>query len=213
MSPKTKKPTILCVDTSTQTITVAICRGKEVLVDRSEPANQHHSKRLLRLIDECLNEANLKLSDVDAFVSTNGPGSFTGVRTSLGTLKALSFSKQKPLMVIPTLLAMAYPCSDDMVVPVLDARRDFVYVGQFQRINNQWIEQIDPCMIPTAELHSHIPANAKTIGHQTGNSEFDHIHGRTLCAIAYQKYMNNEFEDVFTTEPLYIQKTAAEGYV
>ncbi len=206
-------PTILCVDTSTQTITVAICCGKKILVDRSEPANQHHSKRLLRLIDECLNEARLKLTEIDAFASTTGPGSFTGVRTSLGTLKTLAYSKQKPLIGIPTLLAMAHPFSNDIVVPVLDARKDFVYVGQFHRKNNEWIEITIPSMIPISELSSYIPANAKVIGQQTGNSEFDYIHGKTLCEIAFQKYMNREFEDVFASEPLYIQKTAAEGYV
>lgn len=210
---KTSNPNILCVDTSTQTITVAICCGSTILVDRSEPANQHHSKRLLRLIDECLSEAKLKLNDIDAFASTSGPGSFTGVRTSLGTLKALAFSKQKPLIGIPTLLAMVHPFSNDIVVPVLDARRDFVYIGQFHRKNNAWVEKTVPSMIPTNQLPSHIPPNAKVIGHQTGNSEFDHIHGKTLCEIALQKYINKEFEDVFASEPLYIQKTAAEGYV
>ena len=206
-------PLILAVDTSTQTITVAICKGKEILVDRSEPANQHHSKRLLKLIDECLTQANIKLDKVDAFATTIGPGSFTGVRTALGTIKALAFSNNKPLIGIPTLLAMVHAIDHPIVVPVLDARRDFVYVGQFQKTNNQWTEAKKPSMIATVELSANIPAGARAIGHQTGNSEFDHIHGKTLCEISLQKFINNEFEDIFSVEPLYIQKTAAEGYV
>lgn len=206
-------PIILAVDTSTQTITVAICKGKEVLVDQSEPANQHHSKRLLKLIDECLAQANLQLNEIDAFATTIGPGSFTGVRTALGTVKALAYSNNKPLIGIPTLLAMVYPHDHTLVVPVLDARKDFVYVGQFQKTNHQWVEVKKPFMIATVELSANIPVGARAIGHQTGNSEFDHIHGKTLCEISRQKFINNEFEDIFSVEPLYIQKTAAEGYV
>jgi tRNA threonylcarbamoyladenosine biosynthesis protein TsaB len=223
-------PTILCVDTSTDQITVAICRGKEILVDISSPAEKHHSRRLLKLIDECFHKANITLNDVDAFATTTGPGSFTGLRTSLGTLKGLVFSMNKPLIGIPTLVAMIYPCEMEVVVPVIHARRGFVYTGLFEKIDGKWREIEGANMKSIEELSKFIPTMATVIGMDShkylteypelfpaslkvGNSKFDYICGTTLCEISHQKFIDKEFEDIFSIEPIYIQKTAAEGYV
>lgn len=163
------------------------------------------------MIDECLKEADLKPKDVDAFATTTGPGSFTGVRTSIGTLKALSFSFQKPLIGIPTLLAMVHPYDHSgTIIPTLDARKDFIYIGKFQKKDDFWTELEQPSMIPTSELKNHALSGSQIVAK---DSNFTHIHGKTLCEIAVHKFKNNEFVDTLTVEPLYIQKTAAEGYV
>lgn len=198
-------PVILSIDTSTDQITVAICKGSKILLDQSLSAQQHHSRRLLKFIDACLKECNLEVNQIDAFASTSGPGSFTGVRTALGTMKALAFATGKPLIGIPTLLAMAYPHNEKFVVPVLEARKDYSYIAVFEKNKDEWKQTHMPSMVPTIDIQNHVPKGATLIGKG--------IHGKTLCELAFQKWKNKEFEDVFSAEPLYIQKTAAEGYV
>lgn len=206
-------PIILAIDTSTEKMTVAICRGKEILLEETRE-ERHHSRHLLQFIDQCLSQVKLSHRDIDAFAATIGPGSFTGVRTGLGTIKSLAFSNSKPLIGIPTLLAMAYPCDPTKIIaPVLEARKGFVYTGQFQNQNNAWIEIQPASMMSLEDFHKHTPASAFVVGRFDGNSEFKAIYGKTLCEISLQKFINKEFEDVQTVEPLYIQKTAAEGYV
>ena len=202
-----KNPAILAIDTSTSNIVVGICRGSEILCDETFETDQHQSKHVLGFIDECLQKADLKLQDIDAFTSTIGPGSFTGIRICLGTMKALAFSLNKPLIGIPTLEAMAHT-QMGKVAPTLQARKDFVYIASYENADGEPRLISEPKMVPTADMASHVPSGTKII-----NSKSSRIYGKHLCDIALQKYFRQQFVDVFSVEPQYIQKTAAEGYV
>lgn len=223
---KTDQPKILSIDTSTDRITLSVSKGKEILLDESSIAEHNHSKKILRLIDNALKKINLKIEEIDAFATTIGPGSFTGLRTSLGTLKGLCFSLEKPLIGIPSLYALAFPAVEyKTVMPIIEAKKDFFYTSLFQYIDDRWVELEVPRMISIEELKT-ISTKATLVGHcgkryrtqlpsnaKLGNSKFDAISGITLSQISHRKYINKEFEDVLLAEPLYIQKTAAEGYV
>ena len=205
-------PVILAIDTATDNMTVAVCRDDQILVDETVK-DKHQAKHLLQMIDRCLKKAKLELANIDAFATTKGPGSFTGIRTSLGTIKGLAYAFSKPIIAIPTMEAMVYPCDrKTTIVPTLPARKDFIYMAIFESKQNKWVETTPVSMIPTAELSQKTPNGALIIGSE-GNSKFDHVYGTNLCKISLEKYKNKEFEDVFSLEPLYIQKTAAEGYV
>ncbi|MEZ4845445.1 MAG: tRNA (adenosine(37)-N6)-threonylcarbamoyltransferase complex dimerization subunit type 1 TsaB [Bdellovibrionota bacterium] len=201
------KPVILAIDTSTSNIVVGICRGNEILCDETFKTDQHQSKHVLGFIDACLRKNNLTLQNVDSFATTSGPGSFTGVRICLGTMKALAFSLSKPLIGIPTLEAMAH-AHTGKVAPTLEARKDFVYIASYENTDGELRLTSEPKMVPALEMASHAPSGAKII-----NSKSSPICGKTLCEIALRRYSRQQFEDVFSVEPLYIQKTAAEGYV
>jgi tRNA threonylcarbamoyladenosine biosynthesis protein TsaB len=215
------EPIILAIDTSTTNIVLGLSRGAQILCDETLETDQHQSKHVLSFIDQCLKKNGLTPSSIDAFATTTGPGSFTGVRIYLGTMKVLAFSMNKPLIGIPTLQAMVYPYATyKTVAPILDARRDFVYVGTYHHDGKSWTEQMAPKMIPTADLAKEISNEITLIGHgnaasslNLGNSKSGRIYGRTLCEISLAKWNKKDFEDVNSAEPLYIQKTAAEGYV
>lgn len=207
-----KDPIILSIDTSTDQMTAVISRGNKILVNESH-TERHQVQKLLRLIDTCLEKCSISLNDIDAFATTKGPGSFTGVRTAMGTIKSLAYSTSKPLIAISTLEAMVHPCDRKTpVVATLPARTDYIYMGVFEFTSDQWHKVTPACMIPAKELRSQIPANSLIVG-SMANSKFEGIYGTSLSEISLKKYTNKEFEDVFTLEPLYIQKTAAEGYV
>ncbi len=224
-------PIILAVDTSTSDIHIGICKGTSILLTETFPAIQDHSRLLLTTIENCLKKINLTVQQIDVFASTIGPGSFTGVRTGLGIIKGLAFSLKKPIISISTLQALAHPCTEyNLVVPVLDARKDSLYAAVYEKSGSTWREVQTPQMIEAHNIRTLTKQPAHLIGKagrtyaslspdflgpalMLGNSNFDTIHGKTLCEIAHQKYLQQQFEDVSSLELLYIQKTAAEGYV
>ena len=92
-----------------------------------------HSERLMTVIDHTLVQSELGMSDIDAFAVAIGPGSFTGLRIGLSTVKGLSYATGKPVVTVPTLEAFAwnFPCSRYPVCLMLDARRNEVYSAVF----------------------------------------------------------------------------------
>ncbi len=119
---------LLCVDTSTFLESVAIVEGGEVLSERAVRRKKGHGPGILDDIDGALSDAGLSLAEIGGFVCGLGPGSFTGLRIALATLKGLALATGKPLYGAQTtrLLQAALPGAP--VVAVLDARRGEVYV-------------------------------------------------------------------------------------
>ncbi len=90
-----------------------------------------HSQTLLPMIDEMVKMADFSLADVDAVAVAGGPGSFTGLRIGSATAKGLGLALERPLIHVPTVDALAYQLygCEDIICPVMDARRDQVYTG------------------------------------------------------------------------------------
>jgi tRNA threonylcarbamoyladenosine biosynthesis protein TsaB len=110
---------------------VALLRGEALVAQRAcaHPA----AETLLPALARLLADAELALADVDAFAISIGPGSFTGLRVGLATLKGLAFGTGRPAVAVPTLeaLALEAPPGEGPVVAALDARRGEVYAAAF----------------------------------------------------------------------------------
>ena len=98
---------ILSVDTATPSGGVCVCRGNEVLASISSEPDLSHSNTLLRDIRSALTNASLALGHIDLFAVAKGPGSFTGLRIGLATVKALAATLERPCIGVPTLHAVA----------------------------------------------------------------------------------------------------------
>jgi tRNA threonylcarbamoyladenosine biosynthesis protein TsaB len=99
----------LGIDTSTMSGAVVVFRENQILSACTANVRAFHSERLLHHIDHCLKAAQLDLKDMDAFAVGIGPGSFTGLRIGLSTMRSFAQIHQKPLIRIPSLLAQAAP--------------------------------------------------------------------------------------------------------
>ncbi len=90
-----------------------------------------HSQTLLPMIDEMVKMADFDLTDVDAIAIAGGPGSFTGLRIGSATAKGLGLALNKPLIHVPTVDGLAYQVygCEDIICPIMDARREQVYTG------------------------------------------------------------------------------------
>ena len=100
-------PLLLCLDTATEERSVAVFRGVEQLALRAGDLRTGGASGVLRDVDEALRDAGVHLREVELFAACTGPGSFTGLRSGLATVKALSKTLGKPAVGVPTLHAVA----------------------------------------------------------------------------------------------------------
>jgi tRNA threonylcarbamoyladenosine biosynthesis protein TsaB len=125
---------ILAVETSTRTGALALLESGLVVAESRVNITVTHGERLLAAIDGVLRSARWQLADVAAFAVALGPGSFTGLRIGLSTVKALGFATGRPIVGVPTLdgLAWSLPFCAHPVCPVLDARKNEVYAALYR---------------------------------------------------------------------------------
>jgi len=125
---------ILAVETATERLSVALLDGERVLAERSGSAGRVHSETLLPAIDAVLAEAGIELANVRAFALAVGPGSFTGLRIAVATVKGLGFGGSACALPVSTLAALAEgsgALARGPVLALLDARRGEAYAGLY----------------------------------------------------------------------------------
>lgn len=128
---------ILALDSTAIAGSVALCRDEQVLALFQLHNGNTHSETLLPMVEAILKTAGLTVKDVDLFAVTAGPGSFTGVRIGVATVKGLAFGKNKPCVGVSALEALAenlMPC-DGVICPMMNARRGQVYNALFRAEN------------------------------------------------------------------------------
>jgi tRNA threonylcarbamoyladenosine biosynthesis protein TsaB len=130
---------VLAVETSTLTGAVALLETGAVVAESRVSVAVTHGERLMAAIDGVLRAARWDLADVEAFAVALGPGSFTGLRIGLSTVKGLAFATGKPVAGVPTLdaLAWALPFCAYPVCPVLDAKKGEVYAGLYRTLEGR----------------------------------------------------------------------------
>jgi tRNA threonylcarbamoyladenosine biosynthesis protein TsaB len=101
-------PLILALDTATELRSVAVVRGARVLSCTRGRVLRENSARVLRDVEEALSAAGVKLDDIELFAAATGPGSFTGLRAGLATVKAFASTLNRRVAGVPTLHAVAY---------------------------------------------------------------------------------------------------------
>lgn len=145
---------ILAIDTSANTATCALARDGSLLALYTVNGLLTHSETMLPMIENMLEKSAVKISDVDAFAVSEGPGSFTGVRIGVSLIKGLAYGTGKPCVGVSTLAALAKNLDGfaGYVVPVMDARRNQVYTAVFkdgQRLT-------EDMLVPLDELRAHL---------------------------------------------------------
>ncbi|MBQ2947296.1 MAG: tRNA (adenosine(37)-N6)-threonylcarbamoyltransferase complex dimerization subunit type 1 TsaB [Bacilli bacterium] len=120
----------LLIDTSTSNLTVSIIHNQEVIYTYQETILTDMSSKLLPIIDKGLKENNLKLGNIDKIFVVNGPGSFTGIRVGVTVAKTIAWALKKDIIPLSSLELIATTnTSKKYIVPMIDARRNNVFVG------------------------------------------------------------------------------------
>lgn len=134
---------LLAVETSTELCSVALLRGRELFVEEAVAENRH-SELLAPMIRRLLERSHLRAVDMDAFAFGQGPGSFTGIRIACGVVQGLAFAAKRPVVAVPSLLALAEQSNEGRVIAALDARMDEAYLAAYARAGEDWDEVIAP---------------------------------------------------------------------
>lgn len=144
------QPLILSVETATMAGSVAVSRGAEFLFGSVGDPTRSHSNTLILEIKELLENTGLTLNDIELFAVASGPGSFTGLRIGIATIKALAETLSKPCIGIPTLEAVALAAGpSEATVALLPAGRGEVFVQMLSVDGNGGVTAVDqPAHIP-----------------------------------------------------------------
>lgn len=124
---------ILAVETSCDMLSVSLLEGKKLILELKADTPRSHSETLMIAIDRLLKRTNTSLEDIDLFACDNGPGSFTGIRIGVATIKAIGDVTVTPCIPISSLEALAYTCKEDgYICSMIDAKHSNVYAGMFE---------------------------------------------------------------------------------
>ena len=124
---------ILAIGTSGKNCTVAIFEDKNLIKEININDGLTHSQNLMPTIDTIFKETGLELSDIDYYACSIGPGSFTGIRIGIATIKGICLGCDKPVVAVPSLLALAYNIKEHYgyIISCIDAKNDNVYAAVY----------------------------------------------------------------------------------
>lgn len=162
----------LACETSTLLGSVAIVQDEKILVEKQLLRQGSHSEILNLLIQECLSESQLNLQNIDCFASGVGPGSFTGLRISLNTIKTFGYIHKKPVSGFNSLLNLAFANQKQIhllnqcqrITPMINAYKNMVYIAEYTLENNSLKETKEPQVVRVQELNQFITENSWIIG-------------------------------------------------
>ena len=220
---------ILAVDTAAKSCSAAVIDGDRLLAELTAVKDQTHSRHLLKIIDTVIGMAGLKVAQLDGFAVSIGPGSFTGLRIGISSIKGLAFSLNKPLVGVSSLEALAFQCNPYpyLICPVLDARKQEVYYCRYRSKNGllvkDGIEQVappadalcgirEPCLFAGdgARLYRKlIQAELGELAHFVAGSQHI-IRASAVAWLSLSRFKRRETDDVQVLVPQYIRKSEAE---
>lgn len=207
----------LVIDTSTQFLNLALVK-KQTIASLSQRVKTNHSDYVMPMIHQLLSQNNLSVNDISKIAVSQGPGSYTGLRIGISIAKMLAYALKIPLYQFSSLELLALQSDAQVVVPLIDARRQAVYTGQYgmhstysdeyssleslvDRLNQQ---QCDICFvadhIETLLLHY---LDKLTINYQLKNIEYydlSQVHKLVLTET-----------DAFNMKPSYLRLSEAEA--
>lgn len=217
---------ILLIETATDSCSVALARGKEIVAEKYINQPKAHATLLARYICDILEENGLNMEGCSAVAVSKGPGSYTGLRVGVSCAKGLCYGAGKPLISVCTLATIARMALDNklyrgdgdfLIVPMIDARRMEVYTANF----NSKGEQLTPVEARILDENSYAAELAAGPVLFTGNGaeKFRELvasnpnayfapqepHAAGMRVIAADKLEAGEFEDNAYFEPFYLK--------
>lgn len=145
---------VLAIESSSGVAGVAVLDNDKLVYEVYHHHKRNHSLILMPLVEEALTACETQLDKIDIFAVSSGPGSFTGLRIGISTVKGLAQAVEKPIAAIPTLDTLAYniPPSEGVVCPILDARRDQVYTCIYKWNGDNYTKLSTYKAIPVTDL-------------------------------------------------------------
>ena len=218
---------ILNIDTSSPICSVCLAEDGNMVAERIDLTENRHASMLTILIDEVMQDCNMKISDLSAVALSSGPGSYTGLRISTSVAKGICYGAGIPLISVSTLRGLAYamsishPVGDSIYVPMLDARRQDVYWGIYDKeggvIKKDNFATIDENFLPLVASYNvknvyFGGSGATKMKTMCLNMEFGTVIENLICkaenisSISYKQYLSSIYENTTYFEPNYLKE-------
>ncbi|MDN6639523.1 MAG: tRNA (adenosine(37)-N6)-threonylcarbamoyltransferase complex dimerization subunit type 1 TsaB [Tetragenococcus sp.] len=218
---------VLAIDTSNQTMAVALTEDQTVLGQIQTTINKTHSKTLMPAIDYLMKSLGLRPVDLDRIAVAQGPGSYTGLRIGVTTAKTLADTLATELVGVSSLKTVAANCigEKDWIVPLFDARRKNVYAGVYQWQNHVLVNVLADQHLSLEELLNYLKdqpccfVGADVKNYQTmitdklplakinAVAQWDYPNGVVLSQLAQQE---EPVADIHQFLPNYLKRVEAE---
>lgn len=222
---------ILGIDTSSMATSVAVIEDNKLICEYTVNTKKTHSQKLMLMIENMLKISDLDVNEMDLIAVCEGPGSFTGLRISMATAKAMAHVNNLPIVGVNSLelLAANMNLCDKKICSILDAQRTQVYSGQYKFENNEVVELKNIDVVEIDDLIEELK-NSKEDWIMVGEAvykyedkikDIENIHiaapshnvskASSLCSVAINKYNKNiDVYDCYNINPVYIRKSQAE---
>jgi tRNA threonylcarbamoyladenosine biosynthesis protein TsaB len=219
---------ILAIETATEACSAALDIDNRCL-QRFEVIPRKHTQLILPMVDELLQEADIKINELDAIAFGQGPGAFTGVRIAIGVVQGLAFAHDLPVIPVSTLAALAQHFADehDHIAAAIDARMQEIYWGLYQKdaagIMRSAIEEsvCSPADIPLISEARWFGAGtgwntyleelqSKFSGNLTGYDGNALPTAEDILALAKPLYLENKAIPVEEAKPVYLRNKVAD---
>ncbi len=220
---------ILALDSTAVVGSVALCEDSRMVAHYTLNTGNTHSQTLLPMIESVLKSAEWEIEDLDLFAITQGPGSFTGVRIGIATVKGLAFGKNIPCVGVSTLEALAYNLRyfNGIICPVMNARRAQVYNALFSCQDGVLTRLCPDRAVSIAELDAELAALDQPI-YLVGDGyditlqgleqtqvravpeELRYQSGYSVALCGLAAYLRGEATDDTTLAPVYLRPSQAE---
>ncbi|KPM31375.1 family M22 non-peptidase [Croceitalea dokdonensis DOKDO 023] len=212
---------ILNLETATTNCSVSIAiNGSTIALKEENTPNYSHSEQLHLFIQKAVAEAGITMESLDAIAVSKGPGSYTGLRIGVSAAKGLCFALEKPLISVPTLQSMALQiqaANNELIIPVLDARRMEVYSCVFGS-NHKEIQETKAEVVTTTSFADWDNYDRiHLVGSGAGKCKalltderfvfWEKVvpSAKEMATLSFGKYQQQEFEDVAYFEPFYLK--------
>ncbi|MFY7899815.1 MAG: tRNA (adenosine(37)-N6)-threonylcarbamoyltransferase complex dimerization subunit type 1 TsaB [Chitinophagaceae bacterium] len=217
---------LLHIDTSTEFASVALSNNQEIIGFATHDQQKNHGAFLQPAIQLICNEAGISLSQINAVVVANGPGSYTGLRIGLSSAIGLCYALNIPLITISTLQIIAAAAKDSYALeaernelifcPMIDARRMEVFTALYDNTLNI-IEKEQPLILSENSFSTYLQSKKIVFcgnGHvkakqiiQHSNAIFNQVQhsAKQLVLLGETHYKNKIFANLAYTEPSYLK--------
>lgn len=199
----------LFLDTSSKYLIIALTKDKKIIDIYNKKLDNDLSQFTLYQIQQMLNKNNIKPIDIEEIYCVNGPGSFTGIRIGVTIAKTYAWVQKIKIMPVSSLQVIATtPNNYDYKIPVIDARRGYVYAGIYDKSNNLIMEDQYISLNDLLEKAKELDGSYTLVSRDKFNDLYV-----TDCQIDLNSLLatiNNQLVDAHSFSPNYLKQTEAE---
>jgi tRNA threonylcarbamoyladenosine biosynthesis protein TsaB len=217
---------LLAVHSTSAQLGVAVTSDGQVLAESVLPPGREHLENLALMIKDVTARARVGLKNIDGLGVAIGPGSFSGIRIGLATVKGMALALKKPVAGIPSLEILAWQAlkEGESGASLIDARRREIYVGMYKKSTGSLTQLNSPRLISSEnlnELIEKLPDAPVLCGDSAVEPAMQAVKrvarkvivtpSPATCAVLAWRRLNQGWqEDLHSIAPIYIRRSDAE---